>query len=318
MTEPAGEKKKNRIVRAAMWALAIFSLGWIFLRVPLPEVIRAVKMVEPLGFASAALGFLLCTFALDSFTHHALFKRFNGPADARQVIMARGESYLLLALGFLYGQGGMAYLASRRLGKPLIEISGSILFLMFCTLCSLLVFPTIALLFFREELVTPELVAGPEWRIAVTWIIASWPIIALALIFWIPDWNFSLRKKLKGGIYVAFDRARPADYALFVGLRILQIVLWLFFAGLAMASADVHIKASELALLGPIVGLVTAVPTPGRIGPAQGAYLVLFHGRAADANLLAYSLLWAAASTALRWIFGVLFLAAGRVWDREK
>jgi len=292
-----------------MWAGAAAVLVWIFRRVPLDQALEALSGVRLGSFLAVAAGFSALTLLLDSLTHYWLFNRFNPPLDFWSTLRCRGETYLLLSLGFLYGQGGMAYAVSRRAKKPLAEVTGSILFIMLNTLISLMVFPTLALIFFIRETAAPEFRSSPEWSIVVRWLVVSWPLIILHFVFWARRWDNPLRRRLVGGLARAFDDAGPKDYAVAIGLRSVQTVAWCAFTWLGLRSFSAQVPLFDLMALGPLVGLISAIPTPGRIGPGQAAWLLLFSHRADPAALVAFSIVWVMGINVMRWLIGALFLA---------
>jgi hypothetical protein len=302
-------RRRRLMVRGLMWAAAVLILVWIFSRVDPSDIIIALKRTRPFTFAAAVLLFSCVTLILDSITHFWLFNRFNPRIDFLTTLRCRGETYLLLSLGFIYGQGGMAYSVSRRADKPLSEVTGSILFLMLNTLISLMVFPTIALVFFINETAAPEFRASKEWSIVVRWLVISWPLIVLHYLFWARRWDNPLRRRLKEGLSTAFDQARITDYAVALGLRLIQVVFWVGFTWLGLKAFMIDITVFDLMIIGPLVGLISAIPTPGRIGPGQAAWLLLFQHRADPAALVAFSLLWVVGINILRWIIGAMFLA---------
>ena len=308
MDEGEVTSSNKRIVKIFMWLLVVAVFVWIFQKVSLEDVYVAAAKVDLVWFFAAVFGFFISTYLFDSMTHYWLFSRFNPPVTFLDVMYSRGETYLLLALGFLYGQGGMAYSISKRLNKPLDEVSGSIVFLMFNTLISLLLFPTLAVIFFFNQISTPEFRASDEWKYIMGWLLISWPLIIAHFLFWIPDWKWEIRKKLSTRVGRTFDKAGIKDYLILLTLRMTQVFLWLFFTWLALKASFINIPAQKLIIMGPMVGLISAIPTPGRLGPSQGAWLVFFGSYAKEADLVAFSLLYIFIMSGLRWLFGALFL----------
>lgn len=318
-TNSGPSANRKWVARVLLWAAAIGILAWIFRRVPLADTWAALGRTNPWAFAAVAVGFSALTLLLDSLTHFWLFRRFNPPVTFGGALRARGESYLLLALGFLYGQGGMAYAMSRRLGKPVRETGSSVMFLMFNNLMAMMVFPTLALLLFWGQVATAGFRETPEGRIILRWLVISWPICLLLVLFFIRDWDNPVRRRLKAGLSQAFDQARVRDYAAAMSLRGLQVVVWCIFSWCGLRAFGIAIPLADLFLLGPIIGLASAIPTPGRLGTSQGAWLLMFQHQVAPAALVAFSLLWTVAISLLRWLIGAIFLALpGAITKREE
>jgi len=297
-------------LRFLWWLLAALILVMVFLKVPLDDVIAAAGRGRLGRFAAVAVTFTLATYLLDSCVHLWLFRRFLPPVGAGTVFRARGESYLLLALGFVYGQGGMAYLMSRRTGKPVTETAGVLLFLMLNNLMAIIAFPTLALLLLAPD---SGLRSSAEWRQIPLWLAGTWVVCAAVVLFWARDWKLPLRDRLKRGLGSTIDRARPRDYAIVISLRALQALSWCCFSWLGLGAFGVEIPLGSLLVLGPIVGLSAAIPTPGRLGTSQGAWLLLFGAHYDPARILAFSLCWTVGVNLCRWLLGAAFVAASRL-----
>jgi len=309
--EDSGEGPAGKgLSRALMWAAAIGILAWMLVTLDGERILESIKHTDPLAFLAVAVFFTVITLLLDSVTHWWVFNRFNSKASFKTTLRARGETYLLLSLGFLYGQGGMAYLYSKRADRPLGEVTGSIFFIMLNTLIALMVFPTIAVVFFFGKLTAPEFAESlvfVKW-----WLIVTWPLIVAHFVFWARDWKFGARQRAKDGVWQTFDKAGGKDYLVMQAFRGLQTVLWILGSFLALMAVGVHVPLVELAVRGPLVGLIAAIPTPGRLGTSQAGWVLLFGGIAGNPEaVIAFSLLWTISVSLIRWAIGALFLALG-------
>jgi hypothetical protein len=171
------------------------------------------------------------------------------------------------------------------------------------------VFPTLAMIFFIRETAAPGFRSSPEWGIVMKWLMISWPLIILHFVFWARRWDNPLRRKLVGGLARAFDDAGPADYAVALGLRMAQTMAWCAFTWLGLRAFSARVPLFDLMALGPLVGLISAIPTPGRIGPGQAAWLLLFSHLVDPAVLVAFSIIWVMGINVMRWVIGAVFLA---------
>lgn len=311
---------KKIFYRALLWAAAIGILVWLFVKIPPGQLLDAFKKTDPLLFGAAVVGFTVLTLLLDAVAHLWVLRRFNPPISFRQVFASRGESYLLLSLGFLYGQGGMAYSISKRTLKPLGEVTGSLLFLMFNNLLALMLFPTISLIFLINRVMAPDFRQSQEFATLLWWLGISWTLSVLLIVFFARDWDNPLRRRLKRGVVNAFDRARTSDYAVALSLRGVQVVNWCVFTWLGLMAFDVGLSFPMLLLLGPVIAMAAVIPTPGRMGTSQGAWILMF-GHLEQVNeesLLAFSLMWTIIVNILRWLIGAASLAANRRYDKIK
>ncbi|OGP57277.1 MAG: hypothetical protein A2V67_01120 [Deltaproteobacteria bacterium RBG_13_61_14] len=298
-------KLLSRIRSLFLWALALAILIVIFRRVPFSQLAQAWSRFHLLGFAGPLVAFFLVLFFLDSYAHAWLLRRFGAPLPYPEVLRARGASYLLASVGFLYGQGSIAYILSKKTGRSLSEIAGIIFFLAYNTYHSLLILPTLLLFSFFHD---PGFGQTREFHWLLLFMAVAWPLFALSLLFWVRGRPQSLRRRLHTPLLAAFDQARLSDYAFVIALRLVQNLIWIALTAVALRSLDLRLPLADLILKLPLISFVAAIPTPGRLGTTQGAWLVLFAGQAPAQDLLLFSLAWTLAMNLLRWIFGLLFL----------
>ncbi len=304
---PAPPRRARKLTRQViLWLVVVVIFYFIFRRVPVAEVLNAFRMMNPWRFFPIVTAFVIFWFALDSYLHYWVFKRFNIKMGFRQVFEARAASTLLLGIGFFYGQGGMAYLISRKSGKPITEVVGCLLFLVFNTYHSILIMPTFGLLFFMDYF-RQGLADAPELRSLIILLAISWPIFFLSIAFWSKSWNFWPRTKAKGGIWYAFDQVRLRDFAVVILLRMLGICVWIVMISAAMPALGLHMPIGTLFAFLPLVQLAGAIPTPGRLGTSEAVWLLLFHNIAPEHLLVAISLAWMQSVNILRYIIGLFF-----------
>ena len=297
--------KSPGIARSVLlWALALGTMVFLFRRVPLSQLAEAWTRFRWLGFIGPMLAFYFILFFLDAYAHFWLVRRFASPLPYGEVLRARGASYLLAGLGLLYGQGSMAYILSRKSGRSLAEMAGIIAFLAFNTFHALLILPTFALFFFLHH----EFAQTREFRSLALFAAVAWPLFAISLFFWITGRPQFIRRRLKTSLFAAFDRAQLRDYAWIILLRIVQSLIWIGLTALALRSLDLELPATSLLLKLPLVLLIGLIPTPGRLGTTQSAWVLLFSSQAPASDLLLFSLAWTLSMNLLRWLTGLLFL----------
>ncbi len=136
-----------------------------------------------------------------------------------------------------------------------------------------------------------------------------WPLVIAHFIFWSRRWQNPLRSRLSEGAALAVSRARHSDYGVIVGFRAVQAVAWCAFSWLGLMASGIHLDFSDLLVFGPMVGLISAIPTPGRMGTSQAAWQLLFESKADAAALVAFSILWVMSVNVMRWVIGAVFLA---------
>jgi hypothetical protein len=125
-------------VRAlATWALTVVLLVVVLRSVPLDRTWEAVKG----GGAAVVLTIFVYfgySFVADSLATWATFRWFCTPLALGDVFAIRGATYLLAALNYNLGQGGIVYMAGRRPGVGIRRALGTVLLTMGVTLLVLL------------------------------------------------------------------------------------------------------------------------------------------------------------------------------------
>ena len=116
--QPSPRPAVTFVQRFGPWVVAALILAWLFGRVPLEQVLEAVDRVslwQLAGLSAIAVGAILLADSL------ALWLAFRAslpeaPVPLRSVALMRGASYILAALSWGAGQGGLIWLLKRRHG----------------------------------------------------------------------------------------------------------------------------------------------------------------------------------------------------------
>jgi hypothetical protein len=304
---PPAQKRRTRIIRQIiLWLVVILIFYIILSRVEVEEVLEAFRRMNPARFFPIVIIFVIIWLAFDSYTHYWVFSRFDIKLPYWQVFQARAASTLLAGIGFIYGQGGMAYLISKKSGKPISEVISSLLFLFFNTFHTILVMPALGLIFFHDYLMK-HFGGTPEIKTIVILLAVAWPVFFISVVFWSRDWKFWPRTKAKGGIWHAFDKARVRDFAAVIGLRMSITILWIIMLRLAIPAFGIQLPLGVFIAFLPLVQLAGAIPTPGRLGSSEAVWLLLFHNIAPEPVLVAISLAWMQSVNISRGIIGLFF-----------
>jgi uncharacterized membrane protein YbhN (UPF0104 family) len=67
-----------------------------------------------------------------------------------------------------------------------------------------------------------------------------------------------------------------------------------------MPAMGAHLPFRAVLGILPLQGIIIAIPTPGRYGVNEGAYLLLFRHWAEESKLVAFGLLWGTSGNVLR------------------
>ncbi|MBI2963878.1 MAG: flippase-like domain-containing protein [Deltaproteobacteria bacterium] len=256
----------------------------IFLRIPFERFVAALAGARLVPFLALMAGFSLFYFALDTFILVKLLRWFHGPLAYRDLLPARASTYLVSLVNTQLGQGALALYLHRRFRAPLGEITGTIAVLILLEVTQLVLFATAGM--------AAELGRVPrELWLAPAALLAVWASLALALrapLASPPAWLAALRDS---SLVRTFRRARPGQLLTILALKAPIFLAAVLVHRLALTLFDIHIPALRLLTFLPIVFLVAALPiTVAHLGTSQAAWIFFFGDRAAEADLLAYSL----------------------------
>jgi hypothetical protein len=294
--QPRQKSPLRKIIEQAILLLVVVLIFWlIFRRVPLREVLAAFKNVEPVRFVLLNILFVWSVCLIDSVAHYALFNEFKSGIGFKEMFKLRLANLLFTALGFIYSQGGMAYMASRDSKKTVTQVVSMLGFIFFCTFHAALFWVTLGMIFFLPRLGAAE---GFKWL--WLWIALDWPLFMLWVAFWQSRFRLKVPQSLRESILYSFDNARPALYLKIISIRAFQFLVVASFIRLAMPGMKIEVPFSALLGVLPIQGIIIALPTPGRYGLNEGAFLLLFRRWASEPALVAFALLWGTSSNIVR------------------
>ena len=301
MPEYQGSKSRIILREGLLILLVVFIFWLIFKRVPISQVLSAIKQVEPIRFFSLNLLFILLTLLIDAYTHFVLFKKFQYGLSLKQVLQLRTANLLFTSLGFIYGQGGMTWLISRASKRSLQETLGLLVFLFFHTYYSAIFLVTLGMIFFL-----PKLGKEQSFKWLWIWIIMSFCLFILWLWFFKSRFKFILPSRIRQSIFYGFIHSPPSLSFELIALRSIQFIITALLVWLAMPAMKLEIPLKALLSLIPIQGIIIAFPTPGRYGTNETAFLLLFREWATASGLVAFSLLWGTSSNILRAIISLI------------
>ena len=298
MQAMAGQKKsrlRNALEQLLLVGAVVVIFYFIFRRVKIQDVLLALKNVDPARFFIISFIFVATTFLVDVSTHFVLFKQFKFGFGFWEMLKLRLANLLFTGLGFLYGQGGMAWMASRDSKRPAGQVVGLLVLLFFCSFHAALFWVTLGL-----SVLLPSLKAEGNFKWLWLWAAVSWPGLILWIWFWQSRFKSRVPAWLRENPFFGFDHARPLQYLELIGLRALQFLVIAVCVWGAMPALDVHVPFRAVLSILPLQGIIIGIPTPGRYGVNEGAYLLLFRNWAEESRLVAFGLLWGTSGNVIR------------------
>ena len=308
MTAPiARSNGRLRVVRplvAAALTLAIFA--FILSRVPFPAVAAALRGVDYGRFLAWMVGNTLFYFLWDTLVLSVAIGWFHGRVPYRDLLPVRASSYVVGFLNTNLGRGALAAYLSRRLKAPLLQLGGTVLFLVLTEYMQLVIWAMLGLVGSRAN-VTADLLAVAA-AVAALWLafflytrLHVTPTRLARLAFAPREWQ----------IFRTFRLATAARYGQMVLLRAPMFVVSLYAHYYAARAFGIEIPFAQLLAFLPVIFMLAALPvTVAHLGTTQAAWIFFFSQYAPAPQLLAFSLAAHVVFSATRAFVGVVLLPA--------
>ncbi len=281
--------------------LVVFIFWYIFRKIPFAQFLQYLKAVEPVRFFACSFLFVVSAFIVDAYTHYVLFKNFNYGLKLKQIFELRLATMLFVALGYFYGQGGIAYIISKHAKRPATEVVGLLAFLFFNTFHATLLFITLG-----QAIFLPMLGKAHEFSWLWWWIIPDWILFFAWIWFWQSRFKNFLPETLRCGLLRGFDSGKPILYAKMIALRAIMLALISFSVWLALPAFKISVPFFAIFSLLPIQNVAFAIPTPGRYGINEGSFILLLKLWAPESGLLAFAFLWGTSANILRSLLSLI------------
>jgi hypothetical protein len=290
---------RRKILRMAAWVVTLAILGYLFWRVPIDEVVRALSNAAP-WTAPAVVGLVLLVFLTDSLAMWKTFAWFVARLRFREVLTLRGATYLLAMVNYALGQGAIVYFVNRSRGVPIVRGAAAVLLIMGTNLLLLVLFSTMGIALGAEVL--------PELRVLI-W--AAYAALAayVVVLAWKPRW-LTTRP-----VFDVLLSAGLAGHVKALGVRLPHVLSLLLLNYVALHAFGVKVPVVQTVLCMPVVFLVAVLPISVQgLGPTQGAMIFFFarYAPGTDAYRAASVLAASLAAQVLAWcvqiVIGLLCL----------
>lgn len=309
MTDPATEKSgsdpdfqgKRPSLVARLWPLAVTVAIFvaIFTRIPFDRFWEAISGARLLPFLGLMGGFSLCFFAMDTYVLATMLRWFHGPIRWRELLPVRATTYLVSIVNTQLAQGALAFYVHRRFATPLGQIAGTVGVIILLEATQLILWATVGMAAFPSAVP-----AGLLWT--PVGLVAIW---ALLLATAHGKLGALSAKVADNALFQTFRRARARHFATILALKAPVFLLSLFVHWFALGLFGMEIPLGRLLAFLPIVYMVSALPvTVAHLGTSQAAWIYFFHDYAAEADLLAYSLVSHLTFMLANGSLGLLFL----------
>jgi len=292
------------------WLATGLIFYYIFRQVPFSQVWSALKLVRLQILIPVVLINYIAYFLADVWVHYLAFKWLAAEVRFREVLFARGASYILGLINFFIGQGGVGYWLARAKHVPAGEATSTIFFIMFMDLFLLILLSATGVLFFLPEVrLTDFFTLRPEGDL-VRFTLITLAVLLSQIWIWIRKPKAPLvRWLLFRGPFLVFDRLQPRHFGLIFLLKLFIYGFDIFANWLGLKALGVEVSLTHILTYLPLIYLIGSIPiTVLHLGTTQAAWLWFFQDLAPPAAVLAFTLLWSFCFIVLRGLTGLACL----------
>lgn len=292
------------------WIITGLIFYYIFRRVPFREIWTSFGLVRLHLFIPLVLFMFPFFFIIDSVAHNMVFNWFNCRTDFREVLYARGATYILNLLNFFVGQGGMAVWLSRKKKVGLKEATSSVIFLMTLDFATLMFFSTVGVVFFLEDIRLTDFFSFSDEGTLIRFCLITSVVLLLFIFIWIRKPDTRLARVLFRGPWVVFDRTTPRHFGIIFMLKVGIFIIDMVGYWLGLKTFGVDIPFILVFTYLPLIFLIGAIPiTVLHLGTTQAAWLWFFRDYISEPVILAYTLLMSFSYIVIRMTVGLIFLS---------
>jgi uncharacterized membrane protein YbhN (UPF0104 family) len=314
----------KHIRRFAPWLVTAALFTYLFYQIPPRKVALAFTHVRPLLFASYAVIYFTLILLMDGYSLSRVLSKFCVPVSFKEILPARGVSYLLGLLNYNAGQASLAYFLKRTKNTSFFRALGSLLFVLVIDLYWVVLFAFFGSFFIDLHLKSFDV---SDWvqKLALVFFAA----LLVHLAFW-RGWFSRLFKVnvrfrfvdwLRGKhLFQTFHQAKVSDYLKIALLRLPMHAVIISSLYIAVTAFQIHIPFLTILTTVPVILLIGVLPiAPGGLGTVQAATVEFLkdhvsgpvfaqHSATPQEILLAMSLSWMFANYFLKALFGAVCL----------
>jgi hypothetical protein len=296
-TDGPRDHRHHGVKKILPWLLTVGIFALIFRRVPLANVLEALRGVHVLPYLAIMLPYSVVYLAVDTFCLTRVLNWFNTRIAYRDVLPIRATTYLLTLLNSPLGQGSIALYLNRREGIPFLEVASSVLFMMFVELYQLVFFSSIG------AALAPRRVEGLFWVYVALY---AYFAVHVAFFRFRGAW---LERQKAAGMLRSFRMAHLRHYLLLILFKSPNFLMATIVYYFALQCFGLHLPYLELLVFLPVIFLSAALPIGvAHLGAPQYFWLHFFGGQAPEASLLAFSLTAHVTFMVMNAMLGVPFL----------
>ena len=304
--------------KALPWMVAALIFVWLFRQYPPGNIYNALKYVNIPFFGAVALIYFVVMLFIDTFSISRVLARFGHPEGVRELLPARGATYLFMVFNYAAAQAAFAFYQYRKHGIPIAKMLGIFGIVVVVDLLLLAALAFVATFFTAW----PFEVAGMGIArfVRIFTVAGVGGLVALILVANAAAELAFVKKLRKYRLIDLLATTRLSDYAV-VALARLPVHAFIMCGMYAAIRAfDAYIPFLKILANIPIIFFIGSLPiTPGGIGTSNAALVELFKpfvdapaissGAVSAGDLLfSFSLAWMFANFVMKAVTGIVCL----------
>lgn len=300
--------------RVLPWFVAIATVGYVFIRVPLPEAWSAARDARIDILVPLILSAVLFWFLLESYAYARLFSRFNTTLSWREARSLRGLSYLLTPIHLSLGKVGIVLRLSALKKIPPLEVASTVALYQTIDAIVLASLATIGLFF-----IPTSPLATDTRTIALAFILLLTGYLAFIRF----DWpRFGVCNRLRDcTIHRTHRHVHIRDLLLILAIKLAYHMAFVGVFYFGTRAFGVELPFSTALAATPIIAAIGAIPiSPAGLGTQQASMLFFFSAYGGDGAIVAFGFTLTAALLGARCLLGLLYLPTltlrGDEWSR--
>jgi len=301
------------------WLVAAAIFAYLFNKYPIEHVWNSLKIMNIPYFCALAICYFVLMYFLDTFVITKILCHFGHEASFKELLPARGLTYLIMIINYAASQAAFALYQNRKHGLAMSEMFGifGIIVALDLYILAVLAFVTTFFTTWPFEI----------WGMNIAYFVRAFTLVgivlfALNLLFWRGAFgNIKFLEKFRTkDFFSVLSRARLRDYVV-VGLYRLPVHIFIM-VGMYIAIKPFNATVPFVNVLSniPIIFFIGVLPiSPGGIGASNVALVELLkpfitspliaQGIATAGDLLlSFSLVWMLANYIMKAVTGVICL----------
>jgi len=294
---------RTRVLAGILTAIILGLVAW---KIPFAPLAAAFRDADTATFLALIVPNTIFYFCWDTLVLQVAMRWFHGDVPYRDLLPVRAASYVVGFFNTNAGRGTLAAYLWRRRGVPILELGGTVIFLVLTEYTQLVAWALLGVFGFRAEVTTSVLLVAAA--VAAAWLmffayarLRIAPARGVRWLFAPRDWQ--LLRTLR--------RATASQYVTIVALRAPMFLVSLAAHYYGARAFGIQIPFAQMLTFLPVIFMAAAIPvTVAHLGTTQAAWLYFFGAYASAPRLLAFSLAAHLTFTATRALLGLVWLPA--------